>query len=167
MSFSTPGTPSAGIDFKEVFGSLAIIDVNGLKPNVQTVNGVRDAIEATVVFVDGPQAGIVHDDTLIFPKVLVSQLKGKIGQKVLGRIAQGTAKPGQNAPWQLVEATPQDVALGEQYLAQAAAAGLQTVAAPVAQQAAPVAPVAVVPPVAVVAPPTAPMVPGQVPGVLV
>jgi hypothetical protein len=32
-------------------------------------------------------------------------LKGRIGQKVLAVLGKGTAKPGQSAPWILVDAT--------------------------------------------------------------
>ena len=32
-------------------------------------------------------------------------LKAKVGQKVLARIGQGTAKPGKSAPWILLDAT--------------------------------------------------------------
>jgi hypothetical protein len=36
---------------------------------------------------------------------LKNALKTKIGQQVLARIGQGTAKPGKSAPWILVDAT--------------------------------------------------------------
>jgi hypothetical protein len=32
-------------------------------------------------------------------------LKGRVGQKVLAVLGKGTAKPGQSAPWILVDAT--------------------------------------------------------------
>ena len=49
-----------------------------------------------------------HEDVLWFPKVLVGSLKGRIGQKVLAVLGKGTAKPGQSAPWILVDATTDD-----------------------------------------------------------
>ncbi|KQP24315.1 hypothetical protein [Aeromicrobium sp. Leaf272] len=50
--------------------------------------------------------------------MLQSQLRGSVGQKVLGRLGQGNAKPGQSAPWLLNEATADDVAKAEQWVAQ-------------------------------------------------
>jgi hypothetical protein len=42
---------------------------------------------------------------LFFNVALKNSLKSKVGQKVLARIGQGTAKPGKSAPWILVDAT--------------------------------------------------------------
>jgi arginine/ornithine N-succinyltransferase beta subunit len=42
---------------------------------------------------------------LFFNVALKNALKEKIGQKVLARIGQGTAKPGKSAPWVLIDAT--------------------------------------------------------------
>ena len=50
---------------------------------------------------------VTHEDVLWFPKVLVGSLKGRIGQKVLAVLGKGTAKPGQSAPWILIDATSQ------------------------------------------------------------
>jgi hypothetical protein len=87
---------------------------------IPTVHGEAKAIRANVVVLDGPNAGERHDDTLVFPKVLSSQLRPKIGEKVLGRLGQGQKKPGQSAPWILNEATEADVQIGVAYLAQSA-----------------------------------------------
>ena len=64
--------------------------------------GDRDAIRATVHDVTAEHT---YEDTLIFPKVLIGSLKSRIGQKVLGTIGQGVAKPGQNAPWIIQDAS--------------------------------------------------------------
>jgi hypothetical protein len=42
---------------------------------------------------------------LFFNVALKNALKAKVGQKVLARIGQGTAKPGKSAPWILNDAT--------------------------------------------------------------
>lgn len=133
--FATPSAPSQGIDWKDHNGSLLIIDVHGVKTGIQTVHGLSDAVSATVTVADGPAAGKVYTDTLIFPKILQSQTSSKVGTKVLGRLGQGVAKPGQSAPWMLNPATPQDIAQAGSVLAQVAAQGLQQ-AAPQAQPAA-------------------------------
>lgn len=144
QQFDTPAPPGSGIDWKSLFGALLIIDVHGTKSGIQTVHGPSDAVQATVTVVDGPTAGAVHTDTLVFPRVLQGQLGSKIGKRVLGRLTQGVAKPGQSAPWMLDgEATEGDMAAAGAVLAQLAGAGLQQ-AAPAVQQQAPQA--AYVPP---------------------
>lgn len=122
MSFATPSAPSGGLDFKEYNGALLLIDVLMVEDHIPTVHtkpGEKSpAVRANVVVLDGPKSGEVYEDTLIFPKILQSQVKGKVGQKVLGRLRQGIAKPGQSAPWQLAEATAEDVAKAEAWVAQ-------------------------------------------------
>lgn len=120
MPFAKPSAPSGGIDFKELLGALLVIDVISVEDHVPTVHtrpGEKSpAVKADVYVVDGPQQGEQYMDTLIFPKVLQSQLGRNVGQKVLGRLTQGSAKPGQSAPWMLEEATADDNATGEKWL---------------------------------------------------
>jgi len=113
--FASPAT-STGVDWKEVNGALILINVLGVDEAVQTVHGVTDAVRANITVLDGDLKGETFDDTLVFPRVLKSQLKSKVGQLVLGRLGQGTAKPGQSAPWQLVEATDADKSVANAYL---------------------------------------------------
>jgi len=105
------------VKFEELLGALLLIEPLGVKEGIKTAYGESDAVSADLVVLDGEQAGTEYPDTLIFPKVLQGQLKRDIGKKVLGRLAQGVAKPGQSAPWLLLEATAQDVELGQRYLA--------------------------------------------------
>ena len=65
-------------------------------------------------------------------------MKSKVGQKVLARIGQGTAKPGKSAPWILVDATGDATAVAKAnaYLTSELEAKS---AAPAAQAAAPAA----------------------------
>ena len=44
----------------------------------------------------------------MFGKVLQSQIRRFINERVLGRLQLGVAQPGKNAPWQLAEATQAD-----------------------------------------------------------
>lgn len=130
--FNDPQAPGQGIDWKAYNGNLLIVDVHGVKTGIATVHGLSDAVSATVTIADGPETGRVYADTLIFPKILQSQTSSKVGSKILGRLGQGVAKPGQSAPWMLNPATDADKAQAGQVLAQFAGAGLQ---APVQQQA--------------------------------
>jgi hypothetical protein len=117
--FSAPAT-SSGISWADLDGLLLMIEPLSEETGIPTVHGEAKAIRANVVVLDGPNAGERHDDTLVFPKVLSSQLRPKIGEKVLGRLGQGQKKPGQSAPWILNEATEADVQIGVAYLAQSA-----------------------------------------------
>lgn len=135
--FAAPAAAGGGFTVAEANGHLVVIEVESLETGVVTANGERDAIRATVHDID---AGETYEDSLIFPKVLVGSLRQRVGQKVLGRIGQGVAKPGQNAPWVLNDAS------GDQAAATAASAYLaaynsgQFAAPPAAAPAAPAAP---------------------------
>jgi hypothetical protein len=131
--FAKPAPPGEGIKWADLEGSLLIIDPISLETDIQTSYGSSDAVRARVSIVDGPQAGNVYEDTLIFPKVLSGQLKGHLGGKVLGRLTTGTAKPGQSAPWLLTEATEQDQAAAIEFMNRQAGQGLQQ-PAPAQQQ---------------------------------
>lgn len=112
--FAPPAAATGGIKWADHHGALLIIQPVSEEKNIQTANGARDAIRANAYVIDGPGAPETYEDTLIFPKVLVSQLRPRLGQLVIGRVAQGASKPGQNPPWILAEATVEDVSLGVQ-----------------------------------------------------
>jgi len=130
--FATIPSPSDGITWADVNGALLIIRPTAIEAGIQTSYGAADAVRADVWVVDGPSAGEIHDDTLVFPKLLQSQLKSRINQVVLGRLTQGQGKPGQSAPWLLAEPTAQDVQAGMQAWERIQAGTQQ---APVQQQA--------------------------------
>jgi hypothetical protein len=117
--FAAPAA-SAGITWADLDGLLLLIEPLAEETGIPTVHGEAKAVRANVTVLDGPNAGERHDDTLIFPKILQSQVRPKIGEKVLGRLGQGNKKPGQSAPWILNEATPADVQIGVNWLAQSA-----------------------------------------------
>lgn len=114
--FASPAPASGGLDLKSLLGALLIVEPLSIEEGVQTVHGPATAVRATVHVVDGPNANDVHEDVLIFPKVLVGQLRTRINQRVLGRLGQGLARPGQSAPWILQEAEAADIAAGTDYL---------------------------------------------------
>jgi hypothetical protein len=128
--FSAPAT-ATGLDLKALLGALLLIHVHDIEQGINTSFGSTDAVRADVTALDGPQAGETFDDTLIFPRVLQSQLKSKIGERVLGRLGQGQAKPGQSAPWVLNAATQADADLATKWLTRVAAPA--AAAAPTAQ----------------------------------
>jgi hypothetical protein len=104
----------------DLANQLLIIEPIEYKANIDTVHGMTDAIEVNVTNLD---TGQMHDGILFFNVALKNALKNKVGQKVLARIGQGTAKPGKSAPWILIDATsnPADLAKANSFVAAAPA----------------------------------------------
>lgn len=96
-------------------GTLLIIEPTALE-NISTTFGEKDAVRADLVVADGDDAGQKYNDCLVFPSVLIGQLRPHIGKKVLGRLSQGVAKPGQSAPWKLDDPTAADIATAKAVL---------------------------------------------------
>lgn len=118
MPFATPPAPSGGIKWDDHKSALLLIEPLSVESQVQTSFGPADAVKANVHVIDGAGAGDAYTETLIFPKLLVSQTKNHIDEKILGRLGQGQQKPGQSAPWLLNEASPEDIAKAEQWVEQ-------------------------------------------------
>lgn len=115
MAFATPAA-SSGFTFEDHAGALLIVEVLGVEEEIPTTFGDKPAVRANVTVVDGDHQGDVYTDTLIFPRVLIGQLRSNVGQQVLGRLGQGNAKPGQKPPWRLEDPTPADLAAAEKYV---------------------------------------------------
>lgn len=128
--FASPTPPGAGIDLKQLNGSLLLINVHAVEHGINTVHGASDAIRCDVAVLDGANKGEEYADTLLFPKVLQSQLRGHVGGKVIGRLSTGTAKPGQSAPWVLAEATAADIEVGKAYIAGSLTSATASASAP-------------------------------------
>lgn len=99
--FAAPGSMD-GLEYEAMNGHLLVVEPTLYEAAVNTSLGTKDAVRANVLDVT---AQAVYSDVLIFPRVLCSSLRGRIGQKVLAHLGQGVAKPGQNAPWILKDAT--------------------------------------------------------------
>jgi len=114
--------PAAGGRFsaKDHNGRLLLITPNEYKTEISTTFGTKDAIDARVVIIDEKAVGESEeiDGALLFGGVLIGQLKSKIGKGlVLGRLEQGTAKPGQQPPWRLADPTDVEKDVARAYLA--------------------------------------------------
>lgn len=114
--FASPAS-AVGIAWADLKGALIIADVHSVEQGIKTAFGDTDAVRADVHVLDGPGQGTSYNDTLVFPRVLRSQLGPNVGRKVLGRVGQGNAKPGQSAPWLVVDATADDQKTGAAWLA--------------------------------------------------
>lgn len=129
-SFATPAAPGGGITWGDHNGALLLIEPLSFEPQVGTSYGPADAVKANVHVIEGAGAGESYDETLIFPKLLVSQTKNQMGQKILGRLGQGNQKAGQSAPWLLNEASAEDIVKAEAWVAANAKPAVTSAAAP-------------------------------------
>lgn len=102
MAFSAPSSNTESVKVADLNGHLLILEPLEYKTGIPTVHGEADAIEVKINDLD---TGHTHESVLFFNVALKNALKSKVGQKVLARIGQGTAKPGKSAPWILVDAT--------------------------------------------------------------
>jgi hypothetical protein len=118
--FASPAS-ATGINWADLNGSLLMVDVIEVVRDINTSFGPSNAVRATITVIDTINAGEVYADTLVFPKVLQSQLSPLIGQTVLGRLGQGQAKPGQSAPWMLADPTRDDNTLAAAFIVNQAA----------------------------------------------
>jgi hypothetical protein len=109
------------IVWSDHLGSLLMFEVLDQEHDVATAHGNADPIRVNVHIVDGPGQDAVYEDVLIFPRVLIRQLKDRVGRKVLGRLEQGESKNGQSPPWLLATPDDADKAKCRSYLVQEAA----------------------------------------------
>lgn len=119
--FDDPGVPGSGDRFDPATykGALMLIQPHKKVDGITTAFGVKDATEATIHIVDGPNAGTVFVNTYLFPGVLQGQLRTNLGtgRYNLGRLTQKQTKPGQNPAWALDVATEADKTAARAYLA--------------------------------------------------
>lgn len=116
---------ATGIDLTALEGSLLLVKPLEFVESINTNYGETSAVRADVIVLDGAQKGETVNDTLIFPKVLQSQVKSNCGtgRYNLGRLGRGAAKPGQSAPWMLGDPTDQDKDAARAWLAANAGPG--------------------------------------------
>ncbi|TYB50252.1 hypothetical protein FXF51_56855 [Nonomuraea sp. PA05] len=162
--------PSAASDFKAAdhVGHLLLIYVRELRQGIVTTYGASDAISCDVVVLTNQRGPRCETGVLFFQKPLIGSLRNSIGKDpVLARLAQGTAKPGQSAPYILNPYSEQDAAYATQWLQSVGGNPFQT--APALQQPAtpqaPQAPVAPLPQAVPAAPAVASAPLPQAPGV--
>ena len=114
--FVSAAPPTGGITWADHKGALLIVEPLSVETGIQTSFGAADAVKADVHVLTAPGQTEDYPDCLVFPKLLASQLKGQIGSKVVGRLGQGTAKPGQSAPWLLEPASEDDLTKAREWL---------------------------------------------------
>ena len=124
VTAAAPG--STGIQWKDYEGKLFVVEPLTLETGITTVHskerGDTDAIRANVWVVKSKDGSKFEEfeDTLIFPRVLIGQLRKAIGKSVVvGRLISDTEnqKRGQNAPWRLAEPSAADLKVGSEFYA--------------------------------------------------
>ncbi|MEB3367375.1 hypothetical protein [Saccharopolyspora mangrovi] len=117
-AFDPPGAGSLFVNADNE-GRLLLITPNEYDPNFTTKAGTGPAVRGDVVVLDGPDAPVEYENSLLFGKVFTGQLRKNCGtgKPNLGRFGLGEKKPGQNAPWQLATPTEEDKKLARKYLA--------------------------------------------------
>ena len=133
MEFAAPAAGSV-LKPAEIEGHLLVVEPREYVQAMQTAMGESDAVRCTVHDITD---STTYDEVLWFSSVLVGSLKSRIGQKVLGVMGKGVAKPGQSAPWLLNDASgeAQAVEAAKKYLAAAAPAEAQNADADVLAEA--------------------------------
>lgn len=106
------------VAIKDLLGELVLFTPTEHVEEVQTDFGTKDAVVTDLVVLsqdDTPE----YTDVMVFQGSLIGQLKRKIpnGRKLLGVIAQGEAKKGQNAPYILTAPTDEQAQAARDYLA--------------------------------------------------
>ncbi len=109
-AFASPAAASAGPKPADLQGQLLIFKPIEYRTGIETVNGPADAISCDVINLDTNQE---HSDVLFFNIAIRNALRPLIGQRVLGRIQQGVAKPGKTAPWIIVDAAADQAAIAK------------------------------------------------------
>lgn len=115
ITSAAPG--GMGITWDGYTGKLFVVEPLDVEKDINTVHGVSDAVRANVYILLGKNKTDEFEDTLIFPKVLQSQTRRKIGEIVVGRLEQGEAKRGQNPPWVFAEADTSDLKKASEFWA--------------------------------------------------
>ena len=110
MAFEAPSAATESVKVADLNGKLLIIEPVEYKTGITTVHGDADAIEVNIINLDD---NTEHNNVLFFNVALKNSLKSKVGHKVLARIGQGVAKPGKSAPWILLDATGDAVAVAK------------------------------------------------------
>lgn len=121
--FGSLGSSGDLFKAKDHNGALLMIRVLSVERDVKTSSGEADAIKADVIVLtkdDGKtplKEAIEYKGTLIFGKVIFSQLStADTSRWILAELGQGTAKPGQSAPWELTPGNKKQVEIGTAYL---------------------------------------------------
>jgi hypothetical protein len=112
-------TAGAYVAVKDLLGELVLFSPTEYVEEVKTDFGDKDAVITDLVVLTAEGGPAEYQDVMIFQGSLIGQLKRKItgGRKLLGVIAKGEAKKGQNAPYILAAPDDAQKQVARDYLA--------------------------------------------------
>lgn len=114
MKFNAPQASDI-LSAADVDGHLLIVVPTEYRTGIVTRYGEKDGIVVSVVDLDDTVNGTnehpVYHGACWFGGKLIGNLKGQIGQTLLGRMAKGQAQNGNQPPWQLEDATGDQAAI--------------------------------------------------------
>lgn len=108
MEFTAPAAGGETLKPSDLEGHLLVVEPEEYIASMTTSFGDKDAVRVTVHDITDQTT---TESVLWFSGVLVGSLKNRIGQKVLAVMGKGNAKPGQSAPWILVDASGNSTAV--------------------------------------------------------
>lgn len=111
-------TAGSYVAVKDLLGELVLFTPSEYVEEVKTDFGEKDAVITDLVVLSGEEIP-EYQDVMIFQGSLIGQLKRKIQgeRKLLGVIAKGEAKKGQNAPFILAAPDEDQKQMARDYLA--------------------------------------------------
>lgn len=129
INFAAPATGGDGPSAADVNGHVLVVEPLAYETGIKTVHGDKDAVRVRLHDITDQTT---YEDVLWFGGYLVGSLKGRIGERVLALMGQGSAKAGQSPPWQLTDLSTnaQAVAAATAYLTGQVAASISAPAAP-------------------------------------
>lgn len=121
-------TAGAYVAVKDLLGELVLFTPSEYVEEVTTDFGTKDAVTTDLVVLTAEGGPVEYQDVMIFQGSLIGQLKRKVpaytngvlvreGRKMLGVIAKGEAKKGQNAPYILQAPDDAQKQVARDYLA--------------------------------------------------
>lgn len=107
------------VAIKDLLGELVLFTPTEYVEEVETSFGTKDGVYTDLVVLTAEGGPAEYESCLIFQGSLIGQLKRKIpgGRKLLGVIAKGEPKKGQNAPYILASPTDEQQQMARDYLA--------------------------------------------------
>lgn len=116
--FSAPDS-GYGPKAEALVGKLLLLTPTKHREGIVTANGVKDSVDGDLVIINENDPTQSEQTKFGFMQgKLIAALKDRIGKgPVLGRMAMGEAKPGQNKPYVLEPYTAEDAAKAKAYLA--------------------------------------------------
>lgn len=86
---------------------------------IKTDFGYKDAVITDITVLTNPGGPVTHHDQMVLQGKMIGQLKRRIttGRSLLGRLVLGEKKPNQNAPYEIVAPSEDDMQMARDFLA--------------------------------------------------